>query len=550
MTNLQTQVAPKKRGRPPKNKPIDTHEINSADNIYEFNTSLYSMTAVFGDYIDSPYDIKDIQTYMKNPMLHNEKLRELAWWSYRSNGTISSAIDYMRSMHTLDRVIYSKNKGKDKAFQNKVESNKAKMESTLDTIKYKQFLRDGLLKDLNDGISFYYFEVTNAIADNTKFLSDVDVMNIVDINEAGLNASIIALPVDYCKIISRKNSVYVGAFDLKYFQQFSDSDLRKKLISFPKEVRDGWDKYKNSTAEPWLILNPKNTIITKIKSAQNEPWGIPMPICALDDILYANHFINTKRNILDDLNNQIFYETFPEGEKGRSALTTNQQTDQHNTVKGALFNNSNQYGKAFFSLAAGTKLDQITIDTSIFDQKNETSVKNNVSTDIGMASSILDGNSNGNYATSTINLELISSNIYSIISDFMDELNKVIGENIIKDKACKVECYILPTTFVNRDKLVKYMSDLYARGKGSLTAWIASTGFNSDAYISLMEQELALGYENKFPVHATSFTMSGKDMEGADKDQSGGRPTETDSTNSSTIKSQNNGGNSQPKPST
>ena len=34
------------------------------------------------------------------------------------------------------------------------------------------------------------------------------------------------------------------------------------------------------------------------------------------------------------------------------------------------------------------------------------------------------------------------------------------------------------------------MKDLYAMGKGSLQAWIASTGFNPQAYLALMDEEL------------------------------------------------------------
>ena len=95
--------------------------------------------------------------------------------------------------------------------------------------------------------------------------------------------------------------------------------------------------------------------------------------------------------------------------------------------------------------------------------------------DLGIASSVLDGNSTGNYAVATLNLELVAGNVYDWINMFIMELNKCINANIIKDKKLYMECAILPVTFVNRDKQVKYMTDLYARGKGSLTAWIAST---------------------------------------------------------------------------
>ena len=129
----------------------------------------------------------------------------------------------------------------------------------------------------------------------------------------------------------------------------------------------------------------------------------------------------------------------------------------------------------------------------------------------------------------------------------MFELNKCINANIIMDSSCVVDCYILPTTFANRDKQVKYMQDLYSHGKGSLTDWVSATGFDPDAYISLLDYELESDFENKYPVHATSFTMSGRDE--ADSKESG-RETVDFATNENTIQSQSSGSNTNPKPST
>lgn len=541
---------PKKRGRPPKNKVPEIAVDTQSSHSYEYNTRLsYSVMSEIDDIFNIkgfPYSIEEIRGFLKDPMLHNKELRDASWWAYRANGSVSSTIDYLRSLHTLDKEIVCKQK-KSTNFK----KNKTKMNLVLDTIKYKQFIRDSILKSANDGIYFYYFETKKAITSNEKFMSDIDVYNIVEINELGINASIIPLPVDYCRIIGRKNSSYISAFDLRYFEQFNDGDRKKKLKAFPQEIRDGWFVYEKKSSQNWLVLDNTKTIIGKIKSAINEPWGIPFSIAALDDILYEDDFTNTKRNVLDEVNNQVFYQTFPEGkEKGTSALTQTQQQEQHDTVKNAIMTKKNANGKGFFSLAGGTKMDKLSIDLSIFDEKNESSIEDNVTKALGVASCILDGNSKGNYATATINLELIASNIYTWISEFVDELNKVVNENIIKDKNCKVELYILPTTFVNRDKQIKYLSDLYTRGKGSLRAWISATGFDSEVYISLMEQELEDDFENRFPVHKTSFTMIGEDSNSSDVDHSAGRPKLDNLTNGNTIKSQTQNGNNNPKPST
>ena len=109
-------------------------------------------------------------------------------------------------------------------------------------------------------------------------------------------------------------------------------------------------------------------------------------MAALDDIDYAKYFINTKRRVLDTVNNQIYYETFPEGkDKGTSALSQTQQENQHNTVKQALTQRSNTNGVSFFSLASGTKMDRLPVDLSLLDESNENAIKEDVNEDIGVA---------------------------------------------------------------------------------------------------------------------------------------------------------------------
>lgn len=81
-----------------------------------------------------------------------------------------------------------------------------------------------------------------------------------------------------------------------------------------------------------------------------------------------------------------------------------------------------------------------------------------------------------------------------------------------------------------------------------MLAWISATGFDADAYISLLDYEVETDMENKYPVHATSYTMSGKDNNS--EDDKGGRTSVDNPTNENTIQSQSSGSNSNPKPST
>jgi hypothetical protein len=413
-------------------------------------------------------------------------------------------------------------------------------------------MRDALYKGMRDGTAFYYCETSKPIIDKSKFLSDYDVESITEINALDMNVSLVSLPIDYCQIIGLKNSSYVVAFNLEYFNDFTGEKLERKLRKYPKEIRDGYEKWqKGQNANKWLILDNNKTIAHKIRSTRDEKWGRPLVLAAILDILYSDYFVDTKRNVLNEINNKIFYETFPEGkEKGTSALTTTQQENQHNSVKNAVTHKNNRGGVSFFSVAAGTIIKELETSVSIFDEKNEANLRDDISTDLGFGASLLNGSSSGNYSTQQNNLELISAEIFMWIQSIASELNKVLSANVIKDKKNRVEIVYLPCTFVNKSEFVGHMKELYTEGKGSLQAWISATGFPADAYISLMEQEFDEKWDEKYLPHPTSYTLSDSADKSNPADNVGGRPKDNNPTNNNTNQSKTSNGNNQPKPST
>lgn len=519
-----------------------TAEANS----YMYNTKITCEWArLFSDScFQSQYTSDEIREYINHPAIYQKELRELGWWAYRVDGSVSSAVDYLRTMHTLDKTVVCKSRTLDGKKPRSFNKNKQLMLNTLEVIKYKEKIRDALLKRCNDGIYFYYFETSAVNSITKKFLNDIDVERIYEINELGINASIISLPVDWCKIVGKKNNAFVVAFDLKYFLQFDEHKRDMELLKFPKEIRDGFKKNEKHIGEKsWIVLDNNKTIVDKGKTPDNVPYGIPLAICALDDILYANYFVQTKRNVLDSVNSQIIYEVFPEGEKGKCTLTSNQQKEQHGIIKEAIVNKKNKNGVAFFSLAAGTKMDSIKVDTDILDEKNENTIKNSVPRDLGISSASLNGEATGNYATASLNIEMVAGNVYSWIENFMNELNKCINANIIKDKRCKIACNILPVTYVNRDKFFNQMKALYSECNGSFMAVIAASGMDVESYLSLLDEEKELNFDEKYMPHASMHTQSSSDNKG-------GRPSISDSEvkNENTLASKGINGNANPKP--
>lgn len=540
----------RKRGRPPKNKTenniVETNSVQSttASDTYEYNSMSARQLSeyCFGLDIFGLYDSKQISNMIESPMANNEELRKLSNKLYSSNGLLTQCIDYCTSLPTLDYCVIPRGKSKQKR-----EQNKNLMESALRSIHHKEVVRDALFKSMIDGIAFYYCVFTKSKPDNKKMLTDYEVGEIFEINEMGVNMSVVPLPTDYTKIVGRRNSSYVLAFNLRYFQGLSQSELDRKLRLYPEEIRNGWNKFsEGNDNRNWLVLDNTKTIVSKVRSRMEEAWGRPLCLAAIKNILYSAYFQDTCRGTLDEINNRIIFETMPEGkDKGSCALTAKQQTQQHETVKSAILTKNQRNSTSFFSVAAGTKIDTIKADTSLLDEKNSSYIQDQIGIDLGFMSSLLSGTGSGNYSSQQTNLQLLLSEIMMWIEPITEELVKVINENIIKDKNNVIGLYYFPCSAISRKEFSEQMKDLYLQGKGSLTAWIASTGFNTEAYIELMNMELENKFDEKYPVHQTSFTQSYKDTS---KDK-GGRPENDSPTNESTISSKTNNSNDMPSPS-
>lgn len=511
---------------------------------YEFNSyvSRDICTDTWFNIFDD-YSVEQISEIIKNPMINNESLRQISRRLYSSNGLTRNTIDYMTSMPTLDYVITTYQKDRKSKLQ------KETVQFILDKIKHKEIIRDAIHKGAIDGTCFYYFDTGNRPLDKNKSMSWFNAESIMEINTltsklSDINASIISLPTDYCRIVGIKNNSYVVAFDLEYFIKNNNENIENKLRKYPKEIRDGYNKWKNGQGKQMLVLDNTRTIVHKISSNKNEPWGRPLVLAAILDILYSDYFTKTKRKVLDDVNNQIIYETFPEGkEAGTSALTSKQQEEQHNNVKQGVTGKNNRGGISFFSVAAGTKINSIQVNTDIFDDKNEASLDTKIGTALGFAASLLNASSDSSFSAQQTNLELVTSQIFQWIDEISAELNKVINYHILGNNYVNVRVNYLPITHINKKDMIGFAKELYLQGKGSLTLWASCVGISENVFYAMLDEELEKNIENMYPVHKTSYVMS-KD------DSKGGRPTEENPTNENTIRSKTNNSNGSIKPST
>lgn len=545
--NKNTHSQPKKKngGNQTAPKVVETNASQNVSNEFaSYESRVNNSVYYFGLNIFDLYTADQLAALVRDPMANNKILREISLILYGTSGIYTNTVDYMTAMPTLYNVIIPHGKNKVKRKQNK-----ELMASTLRTIKDKEVVRDALWRGMTEGVAFYYFETTGNQPDMQKMLTDYDINNIIEINELGVNASIISLPSDYTEIIGRKNSSYVIAFNLDYFTEARGESTEKKLRKFPKEIRDAYQARrgkKGFTGGNWVVLDNNKTIVHKIRSSLSEKYGRPLVLAAIRDILYEDYFTSTKRNVLNEINNKVIYQTFPEGQnKGSCALTKAQQENQHKTVKNAVMNKNNRGGTSFFSVAAGTKLDSLTVgSTDIFDEKYEANLGDKIATGMGIASSLLDGSSSGSYSSQENNLSLLTAQLFQWIDQIAAELNKCIAHCIVDDRKNWVEVKYLPITYVNQKAMVENAKALYLEGCGSLTLWAAACGIAPDAFYAMLDDEIDEGIYEKYKPHQTSYTLSGKD----NNTSKSGRPM-TDNPTDSAMQTRNNNGNSMPSPS-
>lgn len=510
------------------------NNIRAPSNVYEFGSYSNFWQSISGIvYKNSKYSSDYIKDLIKDPMTNNKEIRDLSREIYSSSGLYSNVIDYMTSLMTLDRVIVPKTKSSNKQIEVKT-----LIETILFKLKDKEFIRDMLWRAMIDGIAVSYFESAKPPVNNQKFMNDYQVRSITEINEADMNVSVYTMPTDYIQIVGIKNGSYIVAFNLDYFNNGSEESVENKLRKYPKEIRQAYqEKQKNNTNLPnWYILDSNKTIVLKIRSSRDEKWGRPLVLQAIQDILYDDFWTDTKRGVLSEINGRIFYMEFPQGkETGSSALTQTQQKKQHELVRDGILKRGTTSGTNFFSVASGTKINKLDVDTSIFKDECEEKLRVDICTDLGFAASLLSGVSSS-YSSQQNNLQLVLSQVYAWVESISYELVKVINAAFLENES--VYIYYLPCSIVNRKEFVNQMKELYTLGHGSLSAWIASTGINPEAYLTLMQMELDEKWDEKFKPHLTSYTATQNEK---------GRPESENLTNENTVQSKTNNSNYNPK---
>jgi len=490
---------------------IDTSPPLSNSNEIELNSLSYnsfSLGRLDTDYIS----MSDLKQYVKYPMIYNEILRTISEQAYNEQGIYSNIVDYMIAIPTLSHITTMRNK------TDKFKEKKKKFNLLLKLLNHDRSTRD-ILRNLYI-YGTYIGILRDTTANNKKIDTGAVIVDSIDRIE-GLslddNFMIQPLDLDYSKIIGFQNNVSIAAFDMMYFDQFKYGGLINEIKNYPKDFIKAYMDYKKDASKRWFILDYRKTIALKSKAKEDEPYGRPLGLSAFKDMKLSGDYDDSQYQLISELASSIYFLILPEGEKkGTCSLNKTQQDNVIDAFKNAVkINTSGNVTKiSTLSLAPGTTIDRLSKDSSLIKDTLSDENMKKISTSLGFASSALNAESSGgsSYANLAVNLDLVSSQVFQSVNEIAREYTRVINELLNIRPKDYIDIKYLPISWLNKDDMFEKAEKLYTQGRGSLKFWISTLGVDVDDYLSLMDEELDEDFENKYPVHATSFNSNGGDI--------------------------------------
>jgi len=520
--------------------PSNLHETS---NQVEINSM--TMTSYFlSEALSTGTSLEQLKLYCKYPMRYSMQLRRICREMYGLNGVFANVCDYQTSAPSLDFITL--------CTENSSANNKKRKlyNQMIYKLNHKLTTRDILLHCYIDGIYVGYLRDTKASNKNPQINQGlIDSMITLEGLSTDDSLMIQPMPLDFVKVIGYQNNDYVVGFDMMYFNQYVGNDLLGEIKNFPPEFVKAYLTYKKDGSKRWFRLNQSKTVVLKIKSNINEPYGRGIAISALSDMFFSDQYTESQRaNIIENAGT-IRWLKQPMGEKqGSSSLNKEAQKNQFDNFTNAVISNSSgserRIGKTtVLVLAPGTEVGKLETNTNDSTKTLTDENTKKISTDLGFASGALNGEGNATYSSLQVNIDLILTQIYQILEQVSWQYTKVFS-NLANLKGKDLIRFIyLKTSTLNKKEEFDIAKDLFTLAGGS-RLWLYAVGTGDvETYLDLMDYEKSMGMDELYPPHMTSFTTNN------DTGDKGGRPS-GNSRNTNTQKSKTSGTNQTPKPST
>lgn len=532
---------------------MEENKQEEMETSYQVETNSYTDFNVinsFSMFFDH-YSLEEIRQYIINPMYFHRQLMEISEQMYNRTGMLGQTITKMVAAPSLDSVIIP---------GNSKPATKKKLSQAYDVlnhkINHKLSSRDGLYNALLYGEYIAILRDTKKknVEEPKQYASGKNIEGVGYID----NVMLQPLDLKYCRFDGYANGDYVVSFDMQYFDLFQGTNLVGEIKNYPREFLVGYNAYKKDGSKRWLRLPQETTFAYKYHAAINESHGRPLAMFALIDMLFSEDYTNSQRNNMYENSSTIRWMELPAGERtGSCSLNKEQQKNQYDSFKSAVrSNDSNQRsrlgGTTTLKLAPGTKIGKL--DNSNTFLKDTLSGENDMAVSKGLGfpiAALNGGNSGTNFSTLSISIDLMLSEVFSMLEQFSFQYTKLINNYLGLKNENRLDFVYLNTSTINSEAEFKKQKDLFAIASGSWNMLYSAACGNSDLYLKLIQFEKDMGYDEKFKPHITSYTASNSADKSDPSDGLGGRPKSDAGTLSNSGEStQTNGGNQQPKPST
>ena len=526
---------------------METETSNQIE-LNSLTSSIYS----YDTYSTSYLSRSQLKEYIKYPMIYNRILREISTQAYNTNGQYSNVIDYLTSIPMLSHIVISP-----KTNTKKQKKQKEKFNLMLDLLDHKKTSRDALRSLMVKGMYVGLLRDTTEKKVKSDYPYEVDsVFRRLEGLTLDDNFQIEPLDIDYCRIRGLVNNAYVVDFDMQYFDQFKGNGLMAEIKNFPKDFQQGYLAYKKDASKRWYTLDYRKTIALKSKSSIDEPYGRPYGLSAFLDIKMSEDYDDSQYSIIEELASSIYYMILPEGEKqGSCSLNKEQQQNQIRAFEGSVKSSTNSHGGKIstLTLAPKSEIGRLTKDSSLLKDTLSNENMKKVSTALGFAVSALNASSEGgaSYSTLNVNIDLVSSQLFEMIDNISREYTRVLNHHLGLQPKDYFKFKYTHVSWLNKDSEYEKAKEIYTLAGGSRKMMIACAGFDVDDYLALMDEEIDLGFEEKYPPHITSYTASDNADNSNGDGNLGGRPTKKDEDLTPSAQATRNlGSNEQIKPST
>ena len=486
------------------NNQRDFHLISSNDTVarpsYDFNKMKIDGTIYKNDVILTSHlhDYKKIHVKKEDVMRALErrdvaKLRDYSNIFFTLSGIYSRLCRYVAYIYRYDWMVTPI------ILDNKISDNKViegwmKSVSLLDESKLKRLFGEIALKVVRNG-SYYGYKITSKTA---SFLQE--------------------LPVAYCRSRYNLNATRIVEFNVKYFDdKFSDTEQRIKILKmFPKEIQQGYVKYKKGTLQVdargetkgWVALDPAATVKFNLNNSD-----IPLFVSIIPKLIDLEDAQDLDKKRMEQQLIRLIIQQMPIDKNGVLVFDVDEAAQLH---KNAVQMVGEAVGVDVLTTFADVEVADLSDKSNMSAADQLDKVERTVYNEAGVSQ--MQFNTSGNLALekSIANDEATMTDLLLQFEEYAESLLAPFNKN---PKRLRYKVNMLPTTIYNYKDLSKIYKEQTQIGFSKLLPQIALGQSPSVVLSTALFENGIMHLDEVFTPPQMSSTVTNKD-----KSDTGGRP--------------------------